>query len=81
MESSVARLKYMNEAYEMIKKDIALTVRATEKAMVDKSNVQKDKLQQVRIIRLHCVPISDTHVLYIIVHTAHVLNMHIYCTL
>ncbi len=49
MEGSAARLKYMNEAYDTIKKDISLTVRATEKAMVDMTNIQKDKLQQVII--------------------------------
>lgn len=47
MESSGARLRYMTEAYGTIKQDIALTVRATEKAFVDMNQVQKDKLQQV----------------------------------
>lgn len=42
------RLKYINEAFDTIKKDIALTVRATEKAMVDMNKVQKNKLEQVR---------------------------------
>ena len=46
METAASRLRYMNEAYETIKKDIALTVRATEKAMVDMSKAQIDKLQQ-----------------------------------
>lgn len=50
MENSAVRLKYINEAFDTIKKDIALTVRATEKAMVDITKVQKDKLEQVHTV-------------------------------
>ena len=47
VEHTTARMRYLNEGHATIKKDIALTKRATEKATSDVSQAQKDKLKQV----------------------------------
>lgn len=47
VETTTARLRYLDEAHSTIKKDVAVTKRATEKATSDVSKAQKDKLQQV----------------------------------
>lgn len=47
METAVARLKYLSEAHTTVQQDIALTMRATEKAMSDVSKAQEEKLKQV----------------------------------
>lgn len=50
MENASIRLNYLNEAHSTVQQDIALTVRATEKAVADVDKAQQDKLKQVRII-------------------------------
>lgn len=50
METAVARLKYLSEAHTTVQQDIALTMRATEKAMSDVSKAQEEKLKQVWLI-------------------------------
>ena len=48
VENSAARLRYLDEAKNTVKNDIALTKRATEKTTTDVSKAQQDKLKQVR---------------------------------
>lgn len=48
MENSAARLRYLDEAKNTVKNDIALTKRATEKTTTDVSKAQQDKLKQVQ---------------------------------
>ena len=50
MENAAIRLNYLNEAHSTVQQDIALTVRATEKAVADVDKAQQDKLKQVRIL-------------------------------
>ena len=50
VESTTARLRYLDEAHSTIKDDIALTKRVTEKATSDVSKAQRDKLQQVSLL-------------------------------
>ena len=47
METTASRLRYLTEAHDTVQQDIALTMRATEKAVSDVSIAQEDKLQQV----------------------------------
>lgn len=47
VENVTARLRYLGEAHQTVKGDIALTKRATEKASVDVTKAQEEKLQQV----------------------------------
>ena len=47
VESVTARLRYLGEAHQTVKGDIALTKRATKKASVDVTKAQEEKLKQV----------------------------------
>ena len=47
MENANARLRYISEAHETVKKDIALTKRAAEKTTIDVTRAQDIKLKQV----------------------------------
>ena len=47
VDSATARLRYLSEAQEAVKQDIALTKRATEKAVADITQAEADKLKQV----------------------------------
>lgn len=47
VDSATARLRYLSEAQQTVKQDIALTKRATEKAMADISQAEEDKCKQV----------------------------------
>lgn len=47
MENAAIRLKYLDKAHTIVKEDISLTVRATEKTVLDISKAQQDKLKQV----------------------------------
>ena len=47
VENVTARLHYMSEAKDMVKDDIALTKRATEKTAVDVTRAQEEKQKQV----------------------------------
>ncbi len=42
-------MRYLDEAHSTIKDDIALTKRVTEKATLDVTKAQRDKLQQVSV--------------------------------
>lgn len=50
MENASLRLKYLTEAHDTVSQDIALTVRATEKAVTDVTKAQRDKLKQVSTV-------------------------------
>ena len=47
VENAVARLRYITEAHQTVKDDIALTKRATEKTTSDVSRAEREKLKQV----------------------------------
>ena len=47
VDSASARLRYLSEAQQTLKQDIALTKRATEKAVADITQAEADKLKQV----------------------------------
>ena len=47
VDSASARLRYLSEAEQTVKQDIALTKRATEKAVADITQAEADKLKQV----------------------------------
>ena len=42
-----ARLRFISEAHQTVKDDIALTCRATEKTTTDVAKAEEDKLNQV----------------------------------
>lgn len=44
-----ARLRYLSEAHDTMRKDIALTRRAAEKTTSDIGHAQTSKLKQVRV--------------------------------
>ena len=47
VEGVTARLRFISEAHQTVKDDIALTRRATEKTDTDVTKAQEDKLNQV----------------------------------
>ena len=47
VEGETARLRYLSEAHQTVRGDIALTKRATEKTTTDVSKAQDEKLHQV----------------------------------
>lgn len=47
VENAVARLRYITEAHQTVKDDIALTKRATEKTTTDVNRAEREKLKQV----------------------------------
>lgn len=50
VENTVARLRYISEAHQTVKDDIALTKRATEKTTTDVSRAEREKLKQASYI-------------------------------
>ncbi len=48
MEIATAGLRYINDAHQTVKGDIALTKRAAEKTTTDVSKAEVDKLKQVQ---------------------------------
>lgn len=53
MEHTGAKLHYLDEAYQTVQNDIALTKRAVEKTDVNVQKAQYEKLQQVKC-NVHC---------------------------
>lgn len=47
MEQTGAKLHYLDEAYQTVQNDIALTKRAVEKTDANVQKAQNEKLQQV----------------------------------
>ena len=47
VEGETARLRYLSEAHQTVRGVIALTKRTTEKATIDVSKAQDEKLHQV----------------------------------
>ena len=47
VENVMARLRYLGEAHQAVRNDIALTRRATEKTTSDVSKAQEEKMEQV----------------------------------
>lgn len=47
VEGVTAHLRFISEAHQTVKDDIALTRRATEKTTTDVTKAQEDKLNQV----------------------------------
>ena len=50
VENTAARLRYIGEAHQTVKDDIALTKRATEKTTSDVSTAERLKLQQASYV-------------------------------
>ena len=50
MESTGAKLHYLDDAYLVVKSDIAVTKRAAEKTVADVQKAQNEKLQQVDLL-------------------------------
>ena len=54
MESQGAKLKYLSDAHETLRTDIAVTKRAAEKTDVDMIEAQTEKKEQVLRILVFC---------------------------
>lgn len=50
MEHTGAKLHYLDEAYQAVQSDIAVTKRAAEKTVADVLKAQNEKLQQVNSV-------------------------------
>ena len=56
VEGVTARLRFISEAHQTVKDDIALTRRATEKTTTDVARAEEDKLNQVNVQLSACTP-------------------------
>ena len=55
VEGVTARLRFISEAQQTVRDDIALTRRATEKTVTDVTKAEEDKLQQVYMYIYTCI--------------------------
>ena len=84
-----ARLRFISEAHQTVRDDIALTRRATEKTSTDVTKAEEDKLNQVTCMYIHtCTPMHTPYFRAIIrVHVhctctyVYFLQIHVHCTL